>query len=715
MKKLVCILLILCMLMSAVSVLAVTPVLDSKTPMATIRIDGKDSTYFYYDSETGNINTAKTTTATGLGDLIMPEKVNADYAFTTTTGENVYHYQVLDEITVNGEQQYYIYCNDIYGYNIGVTPVNNVFDPDVENNIAHWLNNQFYNGASATNEGVVIDTAIKPYIENHDYIVEANSSAPDGYPKTDYSVNCKISLLSISEYAKYSKKIGWGAYLKGSLTSNGIHMFLRSPAANTTSLRTLYAQNGCTANVAVYNAVSTKFTSGYGAARIRPAFYVSQKYFENVKLDLTTAGSEVKKIISDLKPGIYSEDELLALKGIYTLTEDGSKALSPDEWTLKVTPTIETVGTSDTALSFKNGWIARKLPSNIKGGTVTIETQVYEVTGNGLYIGFMYEGDSSPNYKYPLYISNSKVMNYYNKTPEDGNVSAPYKRLDNNDYDLSSAHFKFPQTWKLTVNLDTGNCYASISGTPDGKANTTDKIRYSLGTTSVSSYVDSDKTFSKIAFWSNDTSNLTKINNIKITYDPNGNAIKSVEKTGDKEIKITVEDYVDLKDVTKDSICLTANSVSAISKDENTITATLTNKLTDGNTCCVIVNDMKRNDVGSANYTIIGNSKVFTVKTPTETVIGAPVISGNLTSGSTVSVASAVTKGTLTDVKPVQFAIAAYNGDRLIGAKIVSVADVNTAAELKAEITLSENATEVRAFIWDAKNYPICSAVSKNK
>ncbi|UKI37964.1 MAG: hypothetical protein L6V93_08120 [Clostridiales bacterium] len=51
---------------------------------------------------------------------------------------------------------------------------------------------------------------------------------------------------------------------------------------------------------------------------------------------------------------------------------------------------------------------------------------------------------------------------------------------------------------------------------------------------------------------------------------------------------------------------------------------------------------MKRNDVGSANYTIIGNSKVFTVKTPTETVIGAPVISGNLTSGSTVSAASAL-------------------------------------------------------------------------
>ena len=124
---------------------------------------------------------------------------------------------------------------------------------------------------------------------------------------------------------------------------------------------------------------------------------------------------------------------------------------------------------------------------------------------------------------------------------------------------------------------------------------------------------------------------------------------------------------------------------------------------------------MKRNDTGSANYTIIGNSKVFTVETPTETVVEAPVISGNLTSNSTVTATSAVTKGTSSDAKPVQFVIAAYNGDRLIGAKIVSVADVNTVTDLKAEIKLSENASEVRAFIWDADNYPIRSAVSKNQ
>ncbi|UKI37963.1 MAG: hypothetical protein L6V93_08115 [Clostridiales bacterium] len=62
-----------------------------------------------------------------------------------------------------------------------------------------------------------------------------------------------------------------------------------------------------------------------------------------------------------------------------------------------------------------------------------------------------------------------------------------------------------------------------------------------------------------------------------------------------------------------------------------------------------------------------------------------------------------------------QFAIAAYNGDRLIGAKIVSVADVNTAEELKAKITLSEKRNGSPRVYLGRKNYPICSAVSKNQ
>ena len=705
MKKLVCILLTLCMLMSAVSVLAVTPVLDSKTPMATIRIDGYEKSgnvnpgWYYYNPSDGAITfVAEGESAEGKGNLIKPEKVNADYAFTATTNGTVYHYQVLDVITVNGEKQYYIYCNDLYGKNPTASATNE-FDPDVDGNIAKWLNTSFLNGGQGDGY-VALDTNIKPYIAEHDWLVEANAKAPSGYPTTDYTAKCKIALLSISEYAKYAGKIGWGAYENGSLVSSGTHTMLRSPVGNSTNLRTLYQQTGCTANVA----------ANYKTARIRPAFYVSENYFKNVKLDLSSAGSEVKKIISELNPSIYTPDEILALKGIFTISADGSEGtLSPAEWTNAANATIDENG----VYNITNGkWIGRNLPEKVQGGTITVEADVNESIGTGFHIGLLYDGDVSPAYKYPFYIMGSSDVGqggYYKEASQ--GKGASYKRLENKNYDLWCNHFNKPFRVKVTVNLDTGNSYVSISGKAAAGGN--DLVKYSDGTT-ILPYINREKVFSKVAFY-NASAQATKVDNIKITYDPNGNAIKSVKKTGDNEIEITVEDYVDLTGITKDSICLTKNSATVISVNGNKITATLANKLTDGNTCCVIVNDMKRNDVGSANYTIIGNSKVFTVETPTETVIAKPVISGNLTSGSTVSAASAVTKGTLTDVKPVQFAIAAYNGDRLIGAKIVSVADVNTAEELKAKITLSENATEVRAFIWDAKNYPICSAVSKNQ
>lgn len=695
MKKFIALFLAFVMVFAvSVNVFAVTA-LETSTAMETIRIDGRDGKYFYYDSATGKISVDTTDTATGLGDIIMPEKVNADYAFTATTNGTVYHYQVLDAITVNGEKQYYIYCNDLYGKNPTASATNE-FDPDVDGNIAKWLNTTFLNGEQGDGF-VALDTNIKPYIAEHDWLVEANAKAPSGYPKTDYTAKCKIALLSITEYAKYSKKIGWGAYVNGTLTSNGIHAFLRSPVGNSSDLRTLYAANGCTANV----------KANFATAQLRPAFYVSEDYFKNVKLDLTTAGSEVKKIISELNPDIYSKDELLALKGIYTLTEDGSKALSSDEWT------------NGSKVTVKDGYI--KVPTStyigrlleMNGGTLNVETDVVSTVANGLYIGFC-EGTDSPKYKYPLVLG-SNIVSYITTPPSSS--SKMYPRLEdsvnkNLYYNLFASGIRVTGTFrvKLNVNLDDGYCYAVVSGKgSDGN----EYVKYSTAI-KLDNYINKYKTFSKVAFWNSTSSDETVLDNIKITYDKNGSMIDSVNVTDKKTIKINVKDCVDLTNVTKDSVLVENNTVNSITKENGKIVAALKNNLEDGERT-VIVNDMKRNDVGSANYTIIGNSKVFTVKTPTETVIGAPVISGNLTSGSTVSAASAVTKGTLTDVKPVQFAIAAYNGDRLIGAKIVSVADVNTAEELKAKITLSENATEVRAFIWDANNYPICSAVSKNQ
>lgn len=687
------------MLMSAVSVLAFEQVTEKGSPKYT-------SSANYTNS--GDIN-----------------DTNTEYEFKSPSG---YYYTVIpvDTVTVDGEKQYLFISNNYYGkFPDGTVALTGsatkeerekfIFDPEITTSYAYWLNNGFFDGSKKavavnSNGGVALDSEIASYIRTHDWYVNGyngkstDNTYIDKKYNFDYTVNCKVAVLSIDDIVKYAK------YMKKTLKSAGSENTVNTDTY-ACILRTFGALDGAGASSLIKRqnpASGNAANSGSSLCGIRPIFYVSQKYFENVKLDLTSAGSGVKKIISELSPSIY-DDELLALKGIYTLTEDGSsESFSSDDWYNTASATIAN-GTIN--LPGAGGkFLARNLPENVKGGTINIETKVIGGTaGSSLNIGFLDPSSNSPSFRYPLYFVDGNFLGYYAQAKT--GTGTKYKRLDNNDNDLWYTHFASPRTLSLTVNLDTGNCYVSVSGEKAG-ANTSADIRYSLGTTVVP-YVDSTKTFSRIVFY-NSSSIATTLDDIKITYDPNGNAIKSVEKTGDKEIKITVEDYVDLADVTKDSICLTANSASAISVNENTITATLANKLTDGEKC-VIVNDMKRNDVGSANYTIIGNSKVFTVETPTETVIGTPVISGNLTSNSTVTATSAVTKGTSSDAKPVQFVIAAYNGGRLIGAKIVSVADVNAVTELNAEITLSENASEVRAFIWDADNYPIRSAVSKNQ
>ncbi|MDY5627153.1 MAG: hypothetical protein SPF92_06110 [Clostridia bacterium] len=703
MKKFIALVLALVMVFSVtVNVFAFTA-LDTTTAMETIRIDGKDGQYFYYDSTTGNVSVGTTTTETGLGDLIMPEKVNADYAFTATTSGTTYHYQVLDEVVASdGKKQYYIYCNDLYGYGIGITPDNNVFDPSVENNIAYWLNNAFYNGGTATTDGVVLDTNIKPYIVDHEWLVEANEAAPTGYPQTDYSVNCKIALLSISEYAKYAKKIGWGAYVNGSLASSGFHMFLRSPVSNSTNLRTLYSSNGCTANIAVYNSDPTKFTANYGAARIRPAFYVSEDYFKNnTNIDLLTAGSAVKAIISELNQGTASADEQLLLKGIYTITEDGSNAISSSDWTNSANVAIDENGYINLT---KSKWAARNLPTNVKGGTITIEAEVKEAVGNGLHIGLMYDGDASPSFKYPFYMLGGDGVGragYYSEAASGKGTG--FKRLENTSYDLWYNHFNQPFNVKVTVNLDTGNCYVSISG--KAASDGSDLVRYSDGTT-VLPYISGEKTFSKVAFYNSSASD-SKIDNIKITYDPNGNAYESIKALDDKTLVVTFKDYVNTANVTAaDVLVSNNNAVSAVSND-NKLTVKFEKNLSQ-NGGYMVVNNLKRADAEGASYCVIGNGTAFDyeiVEYAADVTINNPAF----TSGSTVTATASVIPGN-TSGKALELILAAYNGNKIVGISNVNrfnvVTGSTTAQTESVTLTLDSYADTFKAFLWDENMIP---------
>lgn len=690
MKKFIALFLAFVMVFAvSVNVFAVTA-LETSTAMETIRIDGRDGKYFYYDSATGKISVDTTDTATGLGDIIMPEKVNADYAFTTTTNGTVYHYQVLDAVSVDGKKQYYIYCNDLYGKNPTASTTNE-FDPEVDGNIAKWLNTTFLNGEQGDGF-VALDTNIKPYIAEHDWLVEANAKAPGGYPKTDYTAKCKIALLSITEYAKYSKKIGWGAYVNGTLTSNGIHAFLRSPVGNSSDLRTLYAANGCTANV----------KANFATAQLRPAFYVSEDYFKNVKLNLDTAGSEVKKIISELNPSIYTPDEMLALKGVFTISADGSEGtLSPADWTNAANASIDENG----VYNITNGkWIGRNLPEKVQGGVITVEADVNEAIGNGLHIGLLYDGDVSPSFKYPFYIMGSSDVGqggYYKEASQ--GKGASYKRLEDKDYDLWCNHFNKPFRVKVTVNLDTGNSYVSISG--KSASDNYDLVKYSDGTT-VLPYINGEKVFSKVAFY-NSSANVTKIDNIKITYDANGNAYDTVKALDDNTLIVTFKDYVDTANVTASDVLISNNTAVSAVPNGNKLTVKFEKKLSaDGG--YIIVNNLKRADAKSASYCVIGNGTAFKYELA-EYTAGVTINNPAFTSGSTVTATASVTAGN-TSGKALELILAAYKGNRIIGiSDIVRFNVTGGSADEQTEtatLTLGDDADTIKAFLWDDNMLP---------
>lgn len=691
MKKFIALFLAFVMVFAvSVNVFAVTA-LETSTAMETIRIDGRDGKYFYYDSATGKISVDTTDTATGLGDIIMPEKVNADYAFTTTTNGTVYHYQVLDAVSVDGKKQYYIYCNDLYGKNPTASATNE-FDPEVDGNIAKWLNTTFLNGEQGDGF-VALDTNIKPYIAEHDWLVEANAKAPGGYPKTDYTAKCKIALLSITEYAKYSKKIGWGAYVNGTLTSNGIHAFLRSPVGNSSDLRTLYAANGCTANV----------KANFATAQLRPAFYVSEDYFKNVKLNLDTAGSEVKKIISELNPSIYTPDEMLALKGVFTISADGSEGtLSPADWTNAANASIDENG----VYNITNGkWIGRNLPEKVQGGVITVEADVNEAIGNGLHIGLLYDGDVSPSFKYPFYIMGSSDVGqggYYKEASQ--GKGASYKRLENKDYDLWCNHFNKPFRVKVTVNLDTGNSYVSISG--KSASDNSDLVKYSDGTT-VLPYINGEKVFSKVAFY-NSSANVTKIDNIKITYDANGNAYDTVKALDENTLVVTFKDYVNTANVTTTDVFVSSNNTVSVTPNGSKLMVKFEKKLSaDGG--YIIVNNLKRADSQSTEYCVIGNGTAFNYELA-EYTADVTINNPAFTSGSTVTATASVTAGN-TSGKALELILAAYKGNRIIGiSDIVRFNVTGGSADEQNEtamLTLGDDADTIKAFLWDENMLPV--------
>jgi len=157
-----------------------------------------------------------------------------------------YQWIILEQMP-NGET--YVLLNDVLCTRAFDPDNTNLFDPNDSNNIAYYLNNDFYNSLSQ-----------KELIADHTWDrISVDGNRNDS---TDYrSVTCKIGLLSSREYERYSR------YYNGDIlpSSYSYWWWTRTPRAEYSFYVWSVSTNG---NLNVNNACNA-------GGSVRPALYLA--------------------------------------------------------------------------------------------------------------------------------------------------------------------------------------------------------------------------------------------------------------------------------------------------------------------------------------------------------------------------------------------------------------------------------------------------------
>ena len=144
-----------------------------------------------------------------------------------------------------------------------------VFDADISGTIAERINAKEYISTHFP--------AMSQYIENHTWYTEK------GYDIEEYKTDCKIALLSLTEYAANAERIGF--------LPNGESMqwWSRTPHKTLPEFCVWEFLPGLTIGNA-HNLNST-----YPNRVVRPCFYLDESFFKEVKLDVESMGDAVKQ------------------------------------------------------------------------------------------------------------------------------------------------------------------------------------------------------------------------------------------------------------------------------------------------------------------------------------------------------------------------------------------------------------------------------------
>jgi len=196
-----------------------------------------------------------------------------DYAL-TTPDENIFKIEGIsgEFILLDDEDGFFVLTKDVFGTRAFDPDDTQKFDIEDPNNVAYWLNNDFLKNG---NSGKKLPDEIIRYID-HEREWFTEGGFQQGNCPEDYTVKCGVVLLSQLEWQKYDEVFGvlddippYGWWLR---TGRGIGGGKNVVLAGKTGDGRIGETFGDVSSNAVRN-------------YIRPAFYLKDEFFKEVRLE----------------------------------------------------------------------------------------------------------------------------------------------------------------------------------------------------------------------------------------------------------------------------------------------------------------------------------------------------------------------------------------------------------------------------------------------
>jgi len=225
---------------------------------------------------------------------------------------------ILLDVTSDKQSKYMVLTKTVYPPKIFDTGGSQIFDPNNQKNIAHYLNNEFL--ASDT-----LPQMIKDHI-NKSHVWTTESGSVNYYPEGETKAVAGVVLLSLREFNKYYEKIG---YRDQAFTP----WFLRTP------MRFWSKDHVYGVDASSFICKVTTYHIGEPNG-IRPVFYLDYNFFLDAKINIVKSGAAVKRAISreyskEMLEGVgfskeYIEDIFAGEKFEFYADSDNSKIMHPE-------------------------------------------------------------------------------------------------------------------------------------------------------------------------------------------------------------------------------------------------------------------------------------------------------------------------------------------------------------------------------------------------